>query len=360
MSGADPRSLNRIREFYSGLVQQVVAVSSVRTAELTKLFENTFRHFNIALVNELAIAAGQLGVDVREAINAAATKPFGFMPFAPGPGVGGHCLPIDPSYLSWQVKRTVGHRFRFIELANDINESMPQYVVQRLVLGLNNRQKPVKGSRLLLLGLAYKKNVGDLREPPAAVGAELLHQLGADLRVVEPHADARQCPHNVSLVDLTEAELAAAAAVEILADHDAFDYEKIQLHAGYVFDTRARCSGSNVEQLCRPQATASGSSSRTGPEPASPSLSAKLCSPQLRRDRQPQPMQSVSWSRIRCISAICWSSRCRQTSESRSQSAFVGVRSSGSDASAARISSSGTPTCAAIRMNAMRRSSLRR
>jgi UDP-N-acetyl-D-glucosamine dehydrogenase len=249
VSGADPRSLKQIREFYSGLVQQVVAVSSVRTAELTKLFENTFRHINIALVNELAIAAGQLGVDVREAIRAAATKPFGFMPFSPGPGVGGHCLPIDPSYLSWQVKRTVGHRFRFIELANDINESMPQYVVQRLVVGLNSRQKPVKGSRLLLLGLAYKKNVGDLRESPAATVAELLHQLGADLRVVEPHADARQCPPNVALVDLTEAELAAADAVVILADHDAFDYEKIQLHAGYVFDTRARCGGINVEQL---------------------------------------------------------------------------------------------------------------
>jgi nucleotide sugar dehydrogenase len=225
-------------------------VSSPRTAELTKLFENTFRHINIALVNELAIVAGRLGVDVREAIDAAATKPFGFMAFAPGPGVGGHCLPIDPSYLSWQAKRTIGHRFRFIELANDINEAMPQYVVQRLTLGLNTRGKAVNGSRLLLLGLAYKKNVGDMRESPATVVADLLVRLGAVVHAVEPHAGPTSATTDrVALVDLTESELAAADAVVILADHDSFDFATVQRHARYVFDTRNRCCGPNVEAL---------------------------------------------------------------------------------------------------------------
>ena len=250
VSGVDTPSLTRIRAFYDRLVERTVAVSSPRTAELTKLFENTFRHINIALVNELAIVAGQLGVDVREAIDAAATKPFGFMPFAPGPGVGGHCLPIDPSYLSWQAKRTIGHRFRFIELANDINEAMPQYVVQRLVLGLNTRGKAVNGSRLLLLGLAYKKNVGDVRESPASVVADLLVRLGAVVHAVEPYAGPEAVTGDgVTLVDATEAELVAADAVVVLADHDCFDYSAIQRHSRYVFDTRNRCRGPNVEAL---------------------------------------------------------------------------------------------------------------
>jgi len=250
VSGTDEASLERVRAFYDRLVERTVAVSSTRTAELTKLFENTFRHINIALVNELAIVAGRLGVDVREAIDAAATKPFGFMPFAPGPGVGGHCLPIDPSYLSWQAKRTIGHRFRFIELANDINEAMPQYVVQRLALGLNTRGKAVNGSRLLLLGLAYKKNVGDMRESPAAVVADLLVRLGGVVRAVEPYAGpAAATNEGVTLVDLTEAEVAAADAVVVLADHDSFDYALVEGHARYVFDTRNRCRGRNVEAL---------------------------------------------------------------------------------------------------------------
>jgi UDP-N-acetyl-D-glucosamine dehydrogenase len=212
---------------------------------LTKLFENTFRHINIALVNELAIVSGQLGVDVREAIDAAASKPFGFMPFAPGPGVGGHCLPIDPSYLSWEVKRTLGHRFRFIELANDINESMPQYVVSRIGLGLNARGRPVNGSRVLVLGLAYKKNVGDLRESPATVVADLLGRLGATVRAAEPYAAVASVP----LVDLTADEVAEADVVVVLADHDCFDYEMVEGTARYVFDTRNRCHGPNVEPL---------------------------------------------------------------------------------------------------------------
>ncbi len=250
VSGVDGSSLERVQDFYGRLVERTVPVSSTRTAELTKLFENTFRHINIALVNELAIVAGQLGVNVREAIGAAASKPFGFMAFSPGPGVGGHCLPIDPSYLSWQVKRTLGHRFRFIELANDVNESMPQYVVQRLAMGLNARRRPVNGSRVLLLGLAYKKNVGDLRESPAMAVAELLARLGAEVCAVEPYAGPfHTLPESVRLVELTEDQVAASDAVVVLTDHDCFDYRMVERHAMYIFDTRDRCRGTMVEAM---------------------------------------------------------------------------------------------------------------
>ncbi len=167
ISGVNAASLDRVQDFYSRIVDATVPVSSPRIAELTKLLENTFRHVNIALVNELAMFANQMGIDVWEAIDAAATKPFGFQRFAPGPGVGGHCLPIDPSYLSWQVKKILGRNFRFVELANDINDHMPEHIVHRIIQGLNARSKSVKGSRILLLGLAYKKNVGDVRESPA-------------------------------------------------------------------------------------------------------------------------------------------------------------------------------------------------
>ncbi|NJC70275.1 nucleotide sugar dehydrogenase [Planosporangium thailandense] len=249
VSGLDQASLERVQGFYGKLVERTVPVTSTRTAELTKLLENTFRHVNIALVNELAIFAGQLGVDVWEAIDAAASKPFGFMPFRPGPGVGGHCLPIDPSYLSWQVKRTLGHNFRFIELANDVNDRMPEHVVQRLIAGLNTRRKPVNGSRMLLLGLAYKKNVGDCRESPAILVAEALRKLGADVRAVEPYAESGHLPAGVPIVELTAEEVAAADAVVILTDHDVFDYEMVGSSGTYVFDTRNRCSGDHVERL---------------------------------------------------------------------------------------------------------------
>ncbi|MGC9665580.1 nucleotide sugar dehydrogenase [Planosporangium sp. 12N6] len=249
VSGLDGAALEKVQGFYGRLVERTVPVANVRTAELTKLLENTFRHVNIALVNELAIFAGQLGVDVWEAIDAAASKPFGFMPFRPGPGVGGHCLPIDPSYLSWQVKRTLGHSFRFIELANDINDRMPEHVVQRLIGGLNNRRKAVNGSRILLLGLAYKKNVGDCRESPAIHVAEALRKLGAEVRAVEPYAEEAHLPSGVAIVDLTAEELATADAVVILTDHDVFDYAAVGASGTYVFDTRNRCNGDHVERI---------------------------------------------------------------------------------------------------------------
>ena len=188
VSGIDAASRDAVTAFYDTLVEQTVPVSGTREAELTKLIENTFRHVNIALVNELAMFAGELGIDVWESIDAASSKPFGYMPFKPGPGVGGHCLPIDPSFLSWRVKRTLGHQFRFVELANDVNEHMPDYVVRRTILGLNREQKSVAGSRILLLGLTYKRNTRDDRESPARAVAEQLIALGADVYAADPHA----------------------------------------------------------------------------------------------------------------------------------------------------------------------------
>ena len=190
VAGIDDASLAAVREFYGKLVADVVPVSSTRAAELTKLLENTFRHVNIALVNEFAMFARELGVDVWEVVRAASTKPFGFMPFYPGPGVGGHCLPIDPTYLSWHAQQATGRRFRLVELANDINEHMPDHVVQRVMHGLNRRGRPVRGSTILLLGLAYKKNSSDVRESPATRVARSLISLGARVGAVDGHVPA--------------------------------------------------------------------------------------------------------------------------------------------------------------------------
>ncbi|MET8335437.1 nucleotide sugar dehydrogenase [Streptosporangium canum] len=249
VSGIDAVSLEKIGAFYTRIVQEVVPVSSLQVAELCKLLENTFRHVNIALVNELSIFAQQLGIDVWEAIDAASTKPFGYMRFTPGPGVGGHCLPIDPSYLSWKVKRSLGHNFRFVELANDINDHMPDHVVHRLILGLNQRSKSIRGSRVLLLGLAYKKNAGDCRESPAIEVARALWKLGADVRAADPHMDDSLLPPGIEIVRPTGRELALADAVVILTDHDCFDYELVEQMGTFVFDTRNRCRGPNVERL---------------------------------------------------------------------------------------------------------------
>jgi UDP-N-acetyl-D-glucosamine dehydrogenase len=251
VSGIDAASLAAVQGFYETVVEQTVAVSGTKEAELTKLLENTFRHVNIALVNELAMFAGDLGIDVWEAIDAAATKPFGFMRFTPGPGVGGHCLPIDPSYLSWRVRRALGQPFRFVELANDVNDHMPDYVVRRLVVALNRRRQAVNGSRVLLLGLAYKRNTGDDRESPAVVVAERLLGLGAEVRVADPHVGQDHVRGDVARIDgITPEELAAADAVVLLTDHDAFDLDAVHAHARYVLDTRhVVAPGEHVEYL---------------------------------------------------------------------------------------------------------------
>lgn len=249
VSGVDAAALAEVQNFYQHIVERTVAVDSTRVAELTKLIENTFRQVNIALINEMAVFAREMDIDIWAAIDAAATKPFGFMPFRPGPGVGGHCLPIDPCYLSWQVRRVVGRQFRFIELANDINHNMPQHVVHRVMVGLNRRGLPLAGSRILLLGLAYKKNTGDMRDSPAVEVAVGLQKLGARVYAADPHADLQHIPAGIGLVDLTEAEVRKAQAVVLLTDHDAFDYESLPGWAEYLFDTRNRCRGSVVESL---------------------------------------------------------------------------------------------------------------
>ncbi|MDH3704669.1 MAG: nucleotide sugar dehydrogenase [Acidimicrobiia bacterium] len=250
VSGIDEASLAAVSGFFDRLCEQTVPVPSPREAELTKLLENTFRHVNIALVNELAMFANDLGIDVWAAIDAASTKPFGYMRFTPGPGVGGHCLPIDPSYLSWQVKRSLGTAFRFVELANDVNDHMPDYVVRRIQASLNERGRPVKGQRVLLVGLAYKRNTGDAREAPAAAIAAQLGSLGADLAAHDDHVDPAQFPPGVERVALTAQELAAADAVVLLVDHDNLDLDLIVEHAPFVLDCRnALPAGPGIERL---------------------------------------------------------------------------------------------------------------
>ncbi|AWZ08568.1 MULTISPECIES: nucleotide sugar dehydrogenase [unclassified Streptomyces] len=250
VSGVTAASLKAVETFYAGLVDTTVPVRSPKEAELAKLLENTFRHVNIALVNEIAMFARHLDIDVWQTIEAAASKPFGFMKFTPGPGVGGHCLPIDPSYLSWRVQRELGQNFRFVELANDINSHMPEYVSRRVMDALNAKRRSVNGSRILLLGLAYKKNTGDARESPAVRVAQLLLDMGAKVRAADPHvvegikADAR-----LSRVEPTKKELAAADVVVLLTDHDAFDYAMVTEHASLILDCRNRLSGPKVEVL---------------------------------------------------------------------------------------------------------------
>src|SRR5687767_13800197 len=250
VSGIDPASLAKVDAFYSALVERTVPVRSPKEAELTKLLENTFRHVNIALVNELAMFAADLDIDVWDAIDAASTKPFGYLRFTPGPGVGGHCLPVDPSYLSWEVKRRLGQSFRFVELANDVNEHMPDYVVRRLFAALNERGKAIKGSRILLLGVSFKANVGDWRESPSHRVAHLLPDLGADLVAAYPHVAPDRFPVGTTPVEATADELAGADAVVLLVDHAAFDPDLIVASARYVLDTKGRLPrADNVERL---------------------------------------------------------------------------------------------------------------
>jgi UDP-N-acetyl-D-glucosamine dehydrogenase len=250
VSGVDAASLAAVSAFYRTIVDQVVPVSSTGAAELAKLVENTFRHVNIALVNELAMFAHSLGIDVWEAIDAASSKPFGFMRFTPGPGVGGHCLPIDPSYLSWRVERSLGQSFRFVELANDINDHKPDYVASRLMRALNRQGVALSRAKVLVLGLAYKRNAGDARESPAVA---LIHRLiadGAEVSVADPHVVERMPTDLLTRrVAVTEQELKRADAVVIVTDHDAFDYDLVTEHAALVLDTRHRLDGPGVEQL---------------------------------------------------------------------------------------------------------------
>ncbi|WP_419992790.1 nucleotide sugar dehydrogenase [Streptomyces boninensis] len=251
VSGIDADSLRAVEEFYTSVVASTVAVNSTKVAELTKLIENTFRHVNVALVNELAIYANELGIDVWEAVEAASSKPFGFMRFTPGPGVGGHCLPVDPVYLSWRVNRALGHRFRFVELANDVNDHMPGYVVQRLLTAFNTRGRALSGARVLVLGLAYKPDTGDARESPAVRVVDGLLRLGAQVRAADPYVvESAPIDPRVVRVELDAEEVATADAVVLLTDHSAFDYGLVTEHAPFVLDCRRRLPATaNVEFL---------------------------------------------------------------------------------------------------------------
>lgn len=239
VSGINDDSRRCVEAFYGSLVDKVVPVGSTAEAELVKLLENTFRHVNIALVNELAMFAADLGIDIWGAIDAASTKPFGYMRFTPGPGVGGHCLPIDPSYLSWRVKRRLGQTFRFVELANDVNEHMPDYVVTRAMVMLNREGLPMKGSKVLVLGLAYKAATSDWRESPSLSVVERLLGLGADVRACEPYMPDSGAPAvPVPVVPCTPEQLADADLVLLLVDHPDFPLDRVAEHAKLILDTK--------------------------------------------------------------------------------------------------------------------------
>jgi len=241
VGGVDERSTGLAASVYRKGVEQVVEVSSAEVAEAAKLLENIFRAVNIALVNEMKVVLTEMGVDVWDVVRAAATKPFGFMPFFPGPGLGGHCIPIDPFYLTWKAKE-VGRPTRFIELAGQVNTRMPSYCVERTAWALNERGKPVKGSRICVLGLAYKPDVDDTRESPSFEIIDLLRERGADVSYSDPHVPftvpVRKHDLKMQSVDLTPEAIASFDAVVISTNHSAFDYGLLAEHAQLIVDTR--------------------------------------------------------------------------------------------------------------------------
>jgi UDP-N-acetyl-D-glucosamine dehydrogenase len=228
---------------YKEVIDTVVPVSSTRAAEMTKLLENIHRAVNIGLVNEMKIVADAMGVDIHEVVAAAATKPFGFTPYTPGPGLGGHCIPIDPFYLTWKA-REYGLNTRFIELAGEVNKAMPLWVIDKLTDALNDRCKAVRGSKILVLGVAYKKNVDDMRESPAIELMEILREKGAEVAYSDPHVPEfpvlRQHAFELRSLDLTAQLIAAFDVVLLATDHDLFDYDLIREHAAVVVDTRGK------------------------------------------------------------------------------------------------------------------------
>jgi UDP-N-acetyl-D-glucosamine dehydrogenase len=238
MGGVTPACLAVATAYYGKAIERLIPVSSPDAAEMVKLFENTFRSVNIGLANELLLMCNKLGLDAWEVINAAATKPFGFMKFTPGPGLGGHCIPIDPQYLSWKL-RTLAYNARFIELANEVNTEMPHYWVQQVQDGLNNMGRAVKGSRILVLGVAYKKNVNDMRESPALDIIHLLEEKGAYVEYHDPHIPMfRHDEMEMTCVDDLVAALNSADCVVITTDHDAYDWNQIVESASLLVDTR--------------------------------------------------------------------------------------------------------------------------
>jgi UDP-N-acetyl-D-glucosamine dehydrogenase len=238
VGGVTPACREAAVALYGAAIEQIVPISSTQAAEMVKLLENTFRAVNIALVNEVAIMCDKLSIDVWEVIEAAATKPYGFMKFTPGPGVGGHCIPLDPFYLSWKMK-TLNYNARFIQLAGEINSDMPRYWVEKAVDALNGAGKPLKNSRVLVLGVAYKKDIDDLRESPALDIIELLRAKGADVRYHDPYVPViSHNGHNLTCEPALDAALDAADCVVIVTDHSVYDWPAVLEKAKLVVDTR--------------------------------------------------------------------------------------------------------------------------
>lgn len=250
VGGLTPEATRAAVAFYETFVETVVPLSGAKEAETAKLLENTYRHVNIALVNEMAVLCHELGIDIWEVIRGAATKPFGFQRFNPGPGVGGHCIPIDPRYLGYEVRRSLGRDFRFVELAQEVNHGMPAYVVRRISDLLNDQTKPLRGSRVLLLGVTYKPDIADQRESPAQPVASLLLEQGADVRFHDPFVASWRVGDTVFE---READLLAAASeadvVVLLQNHRTYDLEALGRASGCLFDTRGATSGPGVVRL---------------------------------------------------------------------------------------------------------------
>jgi UDP-N-acetyl-D-glucosamine dehydrogenase len=250
IGGLTPACAEVASALYRHAVETVIPVSSPRAAEMVKLLENTFRSVNIGLVNEVALMCARLGVDVWEVIDAAASKPFGFMPFYPGPGLGGHCIPIDPFYLSWKLK-TLNYRARFIELAGEVNSEMPEYVCARVTDALNDREKSVKGSRVLVLGVTYKRDIEDVRESPALDIIRILERRGAHVSYHDPYVPEIAMDD----VHLRSRELMPAVGeadlVLIVTDHSAFAYPEIVAASRVVLDTRNATRGLSSEKVLK-------------------------------------------------------------------------------------------------------------
>ena len=249
VGGCTPVCTELGRLFYSQALQHVVPVSSTQVAEMVKLLENTFRMINIGLVNEIALMCGRIGIDVWEVIDAAATKPFGFMPFYPGPGLGGHCIPIDPFYLSWKTKQA-GIEARFIELAGYINGQMPHFVVDKVRDALNGIAKPVRGSRIHIMGVAYKRNIDDVRESPALDVLLLLHRMGALLSYSDSHVPVLRLD-TLELFAQPEDAVASTDCAVIITDHSDFDYKALVERAPLIVDTRNALKGIKSDKIVR-------------------------------------------------------------------------------------------------------------
>ena len=243
VGGHTPACLEVGKALYEPAIDQVIPVSSTKAAEMTKLLENIHRAVNIGLVNEMKIVADRMGIDIFEVVDAAKTKPFGFTAYYPGPGLGGHCIPIDPFYLTWKA-REYGLHTRFIELSGEVNRAMPEYVIGKLMDGLNEAGKALKNSRVLVLGIAYKKNVDDMRESPSVEIMELIEAKGAEIAYSDPHVPTfpkmREHSFNLSSETLSAENLATFDAVVLATDHDRFDFEHIKLHAKLIIDSRGK------------------------------------------------------------------------------------------------------------------------